>query len=130
MLTRSVLAYGCAPRAASALALDPDSYPLCSGSARVLQARQIFQPGVNIMHNTNPSQTSNNIYATARDAVNPDFLGASSTARVSINRSAQRQRDALKEISKMLASHPEASVGNSKVHYCLCLARNATRAER
>ena len=25
------------------------------------------------MHNTNPSQTSNNIYATARDAVNPDL---------------------------------------------------------
>ena len=31
------------------------------------------------MHNTNPSQTSNNIYATARDAVNPDFAGLTNT---------------------------------------------------
>ncbi len=37
------------------------------------------------MHNTNPSQTSNNTYATARDAVNPDFCEASTaTAKTPI----------------------------------------------
>lgn len=41
MLTRSV-SPTVRSAAASALALDPDSYPLCSGSARALQARQII----------------------------------------------------------------------------------------
>ena len=37
------------------------------------------------MHNTNPSQTSNNINATARDAVNPDLHETSTaTAKISI----------------------------------------------
>ena len=44
--------------------------------------------------------------------------------------SAQRRETALKEISEMLATLPEAEVGNSKVHYCLCQARNALRPER
>lgn len=40
---------------------------------------------------------------------------------------AQAHATALQEISKMLATHPEANEGNSKVHYCLCQARNALR---
>lgn len=43
---------------------------------------------------------------------------------------AQKNAAALQEISKMLATHPEANEGNSKVHYCLCQARNAIRGKR
>lgn len=43
---------------------------------------------------------------------------------------ADAQATALQDISKMLATHPEANEGNSKVHYCLAQARNAIRGER
>lgn len=39
----------------------------------------------------------------------------------------EARSQALIEISKMLETHPEAKEGNSKVHYCLCQARNAIR---
>jgi len=39
----------------------------------------------------------------------------------------QMATEALLEIESMLATHPEAKEGNSKVHYCLCKARVAKR---
>jgi hypothetical protein len=40
----------------------------------------------------------------------------------------EAQEAALEEIATLLASHPEANTGNAKVHYCLCTARNALKA--
>lgn len=51
-------------------------------------------------------------------------------ANAALIQKAPSMSEALQEIEALLAGHPEAKRGNSKVHYCLCKAKNALRGER
>ncbi len=51
-------------------------------------------------------------------------------ANASLIQQAPSMLAALQEIEEILATHPEAKEGNSKVHYCLCKTRLALRGER
>lgn len=42
---------------------------------------------------------------------------------------AHAQELVLREIEAVLAQHPDADKGNTKVHYCLCRVRGALQAQ-
>ena len=59
-----------------------------------------------------------------------EFSPSNMRTVVAVLETAQAHAAALQEIAKMLSDLPEAKVGNSKVHYCLCQARNAIRGAK
>jgi len=59
-----------------------------------------------------------------------DFSAKDLKEVVTALEASQAQAAALQEIVTLLDTHPEATEGNSKVHYCVCKARAALKGPR